>query len=161
MSEPSQAYLRKILDYDPVTGKLYWKQRLSNRIKIGDEAGTLNLAGYIQLRINGIIYLAHRIIYVWMKGPIPPGLEVDHRNLVRNENWWDNLRLATKAQQRMNQEMPKNNQTGFKGVSFHVPSGKYRARLGRQYIGLYTTKEEAAAAYQAEATQAFGEYART
>ncbi len=35
-------------------------------------------SGYVDVKINGRSYKAHRVIYEWIKGSIPEGLELDH-----------------------------------------------------------------------------------
>ena len=44
---------RRLLDYDPDTGLLWWKIRPSKAVKVGDVAGTLNAWGYIEVKIKG------------------------------------------------------------------------------------------------------------
>lgn len=38
---PSQEYVRKLFDYNPGTGKLTWKIKISDKVTIGAEAGSL------------------------------------------------------------------------------------------------------------------------
>jgi hypothetical protein len=44
--------------------------------------GSLNTSGYPQISVNKKLSLAHRIYYEMERGPIPPGLVIDH--LCRN-----------------------------------------------------------------------------
>jgi CRP-like cAMP-binding protein len=50
--------------------------------------------------------------------------EIDHRDRVRDNNRLDNLRLATRVQNSMNQWTGKKNTSGFKGISFAKKKGK-------------------------------------
>lgn len=68
----------------------------------------------------------------------------------------------------MNRPKPSNNTSGFKGVSFQKKTGRWYAciaskavREGRTIaLGLYSTPEEAACAYDASARKLHGAFAR-
>ena len=65
---------------------------------------TENSAGkYMQVRVmfDGVRYhaLAHRLVWRHFRGPIPPGLTVNHKNGNHTENWPSNLELATYEEQ--------------------------------------------------------------
>lgn len=93
------------------------------------------------------------------------GEEVDHRNRNGLDNTRANLRLATHSQNMGNQQRRKDNKSGFKGVSYNRARGKWQAHIMIHkksiYLGLFTTPEEAHAAYCAAAKEHFGEFART
>ena len=140
------AQLRTLLHYDPETG-------VFTRLRTGKVmAGCLNSKGYLQIGIgNGTTYYAHRLAFLYMTGAWPPE-QVDHKNRIKTDNRWNNLRLATNSENGKNKanngNAYVNNKSGFRGVSSHR-SGKYRARLrGRNLGRLYDTAEEAAAAYR-------------
>lgn len=90
-------------------------------------------------------------------------LQVDHANGDKLDNRRANLREATLTQQRHNQRVRRDNLSGFKGVSFHRPSGRWRARLkvaGREVIAsLHATPEEAAHAHDTAARKFCGDFA--
>ena len=91
--------------------------------------------------------------------------EIDHRNTNTLDNRIENLRSATKSQNQANRGPPKNNKTGFKGVSWDKRSSKYRAVIGVNgkllHCGYFDHPEEAAMAYDLAATKYFGKFART
>lgn len=83
------------LDYDPETGKLFWKITRRNGF-CGKEAWHRNKGphGYIRVVFLKKHYLAHRIAWTKIHGAIPSGMEIDHKNGDRYDNRIANLRLA-------------------------------------------------------------------
>ena len=146
----SPAFIRKTFDYNPETGELRWAVRLSTRIRVGNLAGTLDDQGRIKIGIRGKDYFAHRIIWVWMTG-FWPKKEVDHRNEVKSDNWWKNLREATPSQNHRNRGKQRNNTTGYKGVAFDKKRGCFIAgvKLNGKRHGIRARFETAEEAYKA------------
>lgn len=152
--------LREMLDYDPETGVFRW--RLSRgRARAGAVAGLVNRLGYVQIRIDRVCYLAHRLAWLWMTAAWPVA-EIDHRDLRRANNSWLNLRAADPAQQRQNAPRPRSNSSGYKGV--RVDRARFRAQIGYGYrmigLGSFATAEEAHRAYCAAAAKLYGEFGR-
>lgn len=83
---------------------------------------------------------------------------VDHINGDGLDNRRANLRQASHAQNMANTPLKINNQSGFKGVSRHRE--RWRAQCGPQYLGLFSSPESAASAYDAAALAMYGEFAR-
>ena len=143
--------LKEFLHYNPETGIFTWvKDNKNKRIRIGCVAGTISLKkGYITIKINKVQYQAHRLAWLYMTGEMPENL-IDHKNTIRSDNRFDNLREATNIQNLHNQVKPqKNNKTGFLGVS--LGKGKYRSQISIRgtvrYLGLFVTAEEAHQCY--------------
>jgi len=120
-------------------------------------------SGYGRLRIGEKNVFAHRVSYELFIGPIPAGAQVDHRCGCRTCVNPDHLRLATHAENMRNQKTPKNNTSGFKGVSWNKQKKKWRAGIranGKTVnLGDYATPEAAYAAYCEAAKQFHGEFA--
>lgn len=145
------ARLHEVLRYEPATGKLFWRVRgfaqFDNK-HAGKEAFTAdNGHGYRHGRVDGKGLKAHRVIFAMMKGYWPVG--VDHRNGIRSDNRWRNLREATKKVNAQNQKRRITNKSGVTGVYRH--GEKWRAQLGnsrdgRNYLGQFDTKRAAVAA---------------
>lgn len=157
------ARLREVLDYNPETGVFRWRVNRRGFVRAGDVAGTINGSGYRQIRVDRTIHNAARLAWLHVHGEFPPH-EVDHRNLVRNDDRLVNLRPATHGQNTANQRKRSDNASGFKGVSLHSRTGKWqahvRARGEHRYLGLFASAEEAAIAYRVAAAELHGEFAR-
>jgi hypothetical protein len=155
------ATLRENLFYDRTTGDFI---RLigSSRAPVGEVAGYVDPShGYVRISVCGKEYYAHRLAWLWVTGSWPES-RVDHRNLVRSDNRWDNLRAATHAENCQNTGARAHGTSGRKGVTWHKVAGKWMAQImaGRkkEYLGLYATREEAGAAYDAAAKRLHGEF---
>jgi len=120
-------------------------------------------SGYIHVTLlNRDVRLLHRLIV----NP-PADLDVDHIDRNRLNNRKENLRLATKSEQAANKTLTVLNTSGFKGVSFHNKSGKWRASISVKFgtksqhlhLGLFQNPIEAAAAYDRAALKHQGEFA--
>ena len=94
----------------------------------------------------------------------PEGFETDHANGDSLDNRRNNLRTVTKSQNQHNTVLRKDNTSGFKGVGWHKASGKWRTRINKDgvtvFSGFFHSKLEAAEAYNEQALELFGEYAR-
>lgn len=165
---PSVWDIIQFLNYNPDTGIFTWKERRVlrphdaqwNKRFAGRTAGYVNSTGYVMITLYGRSLHAHRVAWLISFGEWPE-LDIDHIGGRKANNCIHNLRLATDQQNGGNRARPKNNTSGVKGVRFE--SGKWRAQIrenGRnKHLGLYGSKEEAAAAYLSAAHQIFGEFA--
>jgi hypothetical protein len=154
--------LRNVLAYEPTTGLFTWLVRTSNRVRVGDVAGSEG-CNYLVISVDGSRYLAHRLAWFYVTGEWPPG-DIDHKDTNYLNNAWDNLRPATRSQNNANTHRPTTNTSGFKGVWWNPPTCNWRAHIqvnGRHiHLGLFDTPENAHAAYCAAAARHFGEFAR-
>jgi hypothetical protein len=155
-----QKRLHELFDYKD--GELIWKIRTSNRIEVGDVAGTTRKNGYKIIRVDGRGYLAHRLIFEYMHGYLPPIL--DHIDGNPSNNRIENLRSATVAQNQYNRKLNKNSSSGLKGVCFYKTTQKWMAyiRIDRKFInlGYYTDKLEAARVANEARRERHGEFVR-
>ena len=153
-----------VFRYEPDTGHLI---RISaskyNKRGEGKRAGNKNTTGYRMVRLMGLLFCEHRVIWFMVYGEIPES--VDHINGVRDDNKLSNLRKATKAENSRNMGLTRNNRSGFKGVWIDKKSQKYTSRITAkgigEYLGLFDTAEQAHAAYCEAAKKYHGEFART
>ena len=144
--------LRELLNYDSLTGLFTWRVRASMVVKVGNSAGSTRRGGYIAIQIDGTIYLAHRLAWLYMTDAWPKG-EVDHIDGNGTNNSWHNLRDGDKAQNMQNKRRPHSNNKSskFLGVTFCPRRKKFRACIGlngrRIRVGDFDTDAEAGAAY--------------
>lgn len=157
--------LRSLLRYSPRTGLFIWLVASGPRSKIGAIAGYWGKnGGYVHISVAGHLYKAHRLAWLYMTGTWPPD-EVDHRNLLKWDNRWRNLRAATRVLNMGNLGSRKNNKSGIKGVCWSKQRLRWVAQIGkagggRVNLGHFGTKEEAASAYASAALKKWGAFAR-
>lgn len=148
--------LRELLHYDPETGAWTW-------VDDGSPAGWLDTStGYHRVSIDGRSYYLHRLAWFWMTGTWVH--RIDHRDTVRSNNRWANLREATQSTNGANRSVSVKSALGVKGVSRCKTTGRYRADitvLGKRFnLGRFDTIEAASEAYALAAAEHFGEFAR-
>lgn len=161
----TQDTLQRLLSYEPETGVFTWRVPVGRwgRIPAGTVAGSVsNAEGYRYITIDNRLYRASRLAVLYMTGELPPD-QVDHKNRNTGDDRWDNLRVATQAQNKANSGVYRNNTTGFKGVYFDKERGHWRAKAKvggkRKWLGRFATKEDAYAAYCAAVEKSYGEFA--
>lgn len=154
--------LREFLSYSPESGCFIWLVRRSSNACAGSFAGSINAKGYVQIRCDGLNYLAHRLAWLYMTGEMPT-MEVDHINGVKADNRWANLRLASRSENQHNKGSYRNNSTGFKGVYRDREGCGFRAEISvnrtRMRLGIFKTPVEAYQAYCKAAEKLHGDFA--
>lgn len=141
MSKEKLTYerLHEVLDYDLDTGFLVWIKPNSNRVKVGDIAGSKS-HGYINVTVDGKKYRAHRLAWFFVKGYFPEN-DIDHIDRVRYHNWIDNLREASLSCNMRNTGNPKNNTSKIKGVSWNKALNKWSSQIKiyskKKHLGYY------------------------
>lgn len=143
--------LRELLSYDQETG-VFTRIKARPKVRVGDIAGTVHPRGCIYITILGNNLLAHRLAWMYVYGKMP-NRQIDHINGNRADNRIANLREATQEQNMHNRSLLSNGATGKVGVTKRKRTGRYEVRIQafgiRQYVGGFSTAEEAAAAYAA------------
>jgi hypothetical protein len=157
----TQEALKAEVHYDPHTG-IFTRAKSNNlKVRVGDVAGWTSKEGYICMRIQGKGYKAHRLAWLYMTGETPDKY-LDHINRVKSDNRWDNLRLATASQNRINTDIRIDNSCSAVGVSKVSNANRYIARGQlhgeRVYLGCFKTIAEASLAYTTFAKTHYGEY---
>ena len=116
----SLAYLRSHYIYSVSNGFLISR-------KLNRPVGRLK-NGYLVIDIKKKTYPVHRIIYFMQHGLWPD--RVDHRNRIRHDNRWVNLRSCSDAENAQNRGIQRNNDSGCPGVYYRRDTGKWVAQIG-------------------------------
>lgn len=131
-------------------GTLINRVARGRRAKAGDLAGSPNGDGYLRVRVNGIQFRVHRIIWLMTHGRWPKG-QIDHINGLPSDNRPENMREVTAQGNQRNQHIRADNTSGITGVA--AENGFWTARIkvdGKKVrLGRFLTIEEAAAARKA------------
>lgn len=146
------ARLAELLKYDSETGEFTWAKKRGTRAA-GSTAGTntSNRLGYRQICIEGKVYLAHRLAWLYVHGDWPTCLVVDHINGDPSDNRISNIRAVSISDNQQNQRKAhiSNKHSSLLGAS--ASGNKFRARIrinGNEiHLGSFETAEQAHAAY--------------
>lgn len=89
---------------------------------------------------------------------------LDHKDRVKLNNTRSNLRFYVyQAENTYNQSIRSDNTSGYKGVTWHKQSNRWRVQIQKNgkkiHIGMTDSLEEAALMYNKKAVELFGEYA--
>lgn len=156
----TQAELKHQMNYDQDTGIFIWINSKSSAIKKYKIAGTIDVYGYVAIRINGKVYKAHRLAWLYVYGEFPSKM-LDHIDRIKTNNSICNLRLATSSQNSRNVTSNKKNTSGYRGVVWHKRDKRWQAACtvyGKQiHIGNFNTAEEAHLAYEEFKKNAYGD----
>lgn len=147
--ELTQTRLKHLLHYDPVTGLFTRRVRTSQMNRAGEVAGTRTGIGYVRVSVDGKLYLAQRLVWLYVHGNLPAG-DIDHIDGDKQNNKLENLREVSRSVNMQNVASARvNNKSGLLGVCRHGPSFRAQIKLNgvRHTLGSFKTPEEAHAAY--------------
>ena len=156
---PSPELLRKLLRYEPETGKLFWLHRPIDFFKrtsrgkawntrfAGKEALSAKTGGgYLHGYVFGKKVMAHRAIWAIVYG-VWPDSEIDHINGLPDDNRLENLRDVSPSENSRNRKMQSNNSSGYNGVSWCKIYSKWRSSIKinkkRQHLGYFADIKDA------------------
>ena len=150
-----EKWIQTNLQYDPTSGIVSGGSY--SRFKDGYVLVTVGEAG------SKKAMRAHRIACFLSYGRRPA--EIDHRNLIRDDNRLENLREASRSQNASNtvsRHLCARVKSRHKGV-YH-DRGRWQAKIKHagkdMYLGIFATEDEAHAACVAAAIRLHGEFAR-
>jgi len=152
----TQARLHELFDYK--NGQLLNKTKRRSQIAVGAPAGYMTIRGYINIRVDGKMYKAHRLIYLYHYGFMPDML--DHIDCDKTNNCIENLRPCTKSENGMNRA-DSYAKTGLRNV--YLRGDKYQVHLKKSgknyYIGTFSCLDHAKSAAKEARLKLFGEFA--
>lgn len=141
--------LNELFSYDK-DGHLVWNvDRYARKVK-GTIAGwkssdSRHKTSYINVRIDGRVYKAHRIIWFMNYGFWPE--YIDHVDGDGTNNRIENLRNVSMPENMKNRPRQCNNTSGVTGVSFVRRFGKWKASISidgkKKTIGYYSSFDDA------------------
>lgn len=154
--------LRELFHYDPETGNFVRLVATTNCTKVGEIAGRRKIGYYVNMRVDGRIYKAHRLAWLYMTGEWPD-LELDHENTEPSDNSWKNLRQVTHQQNLCNMKAVIKKPGNLpRGVFLHRDGVRFQSQIrldGRtKYLGLFDTPESAHQAWLKIAVPTRGEF---
>ncbi len=131
----------------------YWLINGGSRARAGTIAGTIDKNGYrkIGCTIDGKRHSikSSRLSFYIHNGYLPKWpLIVDHINQIKSDDRPENLREVTVSQNNRNSPKRKNTTSTYTGVTWHIPTNKWQARIqgnfGEIYIGVFHHEKDAA-----------------
>lgn len=156
------AALRETYRYDPTTGVMS-RLKSSGGARAGSTVGSDNGKGYLRCSFQRSLYLVHILIYVLVTGEMVE--TIDHRDLDKKNNAWDNLRPTNKSGNEKNTTHRVTSTTGVKNVYWIAERNKFRVQFkveGKtKTFGYYTTLEESAQVAKSKRLELHGEFARS
>lgn len=164
MKKLTKAELERFVVYE--SGRFYWKPRNDPAFN-GRFAGEPVICqcredGYLGGLVGGVRLLMHQAVWLMETGEWPEK-QIDHIDGNRRNNRFENLRLASNAQNSRNSRARKGS-SAYKGVYWRKDKSLWRVQLMidgvRKEIGHFKSETEAALAYNAAAIEHFGEFAR-
>jgi hypothetical protein len=127
-------------------------------------AGTPGDSGRWDISVLGQVFRRHKLVFLYAYGRMPE--QISHKNGDITDDRPENLREVTTSQRSMSKVAGRLGRDLPKGVTQQSRKSNtpFYARIkvdGKSlYLGSFETVEEAAAAYDAAATNLFGEFAR-
>ena len=133
----------------------------------GLPAGGIRNGQYWYVKHKKEHWACHRIIWALWSKTDPGILQIDHIDQNKQNNKIENLRLATPASnchnRQLNCSIKQKKTSKYKGVYWHKPRNKWRARIvvnGKpKELGRFEQEEMAAKAYDLAAKEFYGDFA--
>lgn len=163
MKSLSQQRIRLLFEYRE-DGLLIWRVRpvedfktaracsITNSRQAGKPAGHVRSDGYRLIGVDGELYRAHRLVWLWHTGTDHAG-DIDHVDHDRDNNRIENLRAVTHSENLKNRSVAGRESGAVIGVYWIASKGKWRADIkvcGKAiYLGIFSTQDEAIAARKA------------
>lgn len=159
----TQERLKELFYYHPSSGDFVRLVSVSSNTKAGDQAGCPDKLGYLVIRVDGVLYKAHRLAWLYVHGEWPPA-GIDHEDTVENHNWITNLRPANQSQNCCNIGLRADNTSGHKDIKWRPKRNKFTVEVQfekkSRYVGIYSKLEDAVVARDEALAEMHGAFAR-
>lgn len=150
--------LKRLLSYNRKTGAFRWREL--PRCHTSKVAGWINANGYRHIEIAGKTYKASRLAVFYVTGRWPTHF-VDHKNLIRDDDRWVNLRECNRRENNANTSRKGKYPRGVTQRPQQISFGATAVVRGKsKYLGSFPTIETAAAAVQAARVVEYGDFAK-
>lgn len=139
----TQQELKEALHYDPETGVFTWLKTVSSKAPRGSSPCGHDRDGYLTMTFKGKYLRQHRVAWFYMTGSWPDA-KIDHKNGVRDDNRFCNLRECDEQDNNRNRGLSVVNTSGVSGVSFQQGKWMVRIRLNkheRRFFGYFEDLE--------------------
>lgn len=141
----TQEQLKKKVYYRE-DGVLCWRGDFSSRARKNEPAGCLIGSGYVLLRINKVLYKAHRLVWLYHNGYFPEN-QIDHIDRERANNRIENLREVSQICNSRNMKTRGSNTSGIKGLYWEESTQKWIVQAKVKYkhihLGCFQDYDEA------------------
>ena len=117
----TQKRLKELLHYDPETGIFTRIKKVRGGLgENPNEAGSIKTKhDYRIIGIDNKSYKASRLAFLYMEGYFPENI-VDHKNRIKSDDRYKNLRQVTQQCNVKNCSIRKNNKSGVSGVFWEM-----------------------------------------
>ena len=120
--------LRELLHYCPDSGLFSWAVTTPWKQQ-GQAAGCVNTLGYHVIRLDRVLYTAHRLAWLYVHGEWPKQ-SIDHIDGNRQNNRMRNLRdVSAKANAHNHWRARSNSKSGVQGVSWSKVMKRWHATI--------------------------------
>lgn len=158
----TQARLKELLHYDPVTGIFTNLKQRNYNAPVGKRAGKVVSRGrYRMIALDGLDFYEHYLAWLYVFG-MWPTMQIDHWNGDGTFNAIDNLRDSTQSENMCNAQRQVG-VSGLIGAYFDLRRLTWYSKieLGGQswYLGKFDSDKQAHEAYLEAAEHLHGEFA--
>lgn len=142
--------LKELLSYNPEDGSFRWLVA-RGRMRAGQSAGRISASGYFQIQIDRVLYLSHRLAWMYVHG-YWPSMHLDHIDGNRINNSIVNLRECRPFENHQNRVAKPDSGSRYLGVSWDKNREKWTASITlrgqKKFLGRFSSEIDAAAAYR-------------
>lgn len=146
----TQERLKELFRYDPMTGLFTRLVSVGTTAKDGSVVRNKRPNQYIRIMIDGIHYRGNRLAWLYMTG-VWPSHKIDHRNAIRDDDRFENLRDVTQQINCENHRSANGSKKLLIGVSLEKSTGRFKSQIMSNgvnfHLGRFNTEQQAHSAY--------------